>query len=217
MQHTVLCSRLRAFALGLLSVVLLAGLSTAPLLAQSPQGQTADEILRMLKERDQQIKSILRGSSDYTQEQREKLKTLINGVLDFRAMGRTALGPFWEDLSEEQRSEFLTVFQDVVRAQSLADLEVYNSKVTYDAVNVEGDSAFVRTTTEYQETSTPVEYVLKRTDDTWLAEDIIIDDVSTAESYARSYQTFMRKRGFDALMKVLRKKRDEATSKNQSE
>lgn len=221
MPYTAFLPRLRALVLGLATLLL--GVSAAPTYIAPAYGQSAQneqaaqEIRQMLKERDQQIKSILRGSSDYTQAQREKLKTLINGVLDFRAMGKTALGPFWSDLSEAQRTEFLTVFQDVVRAQSLADLEVYNSRVTYDAITVEGDSAHVRTTTEYQGTSTPVEYVLKREGDTWLAEDIIIDHVSTAESYARSYQTFMRKRGFDALMKVLRKKRDEITSKNQSE
>jgi len=216
MTYTGLRSRLRALVVGLAAAFLL-GLGAAPALGQSAQNDAAAEIEQMLKERDQQIKSILRGSTDYTQEQREELKTLINGVIDFRAMAQTALGPFWSDLSSDQRSEFLSVFRDVVRAQSLADLEVYNSKVTYGAIAVENDSAFVRTTTAYQGTSTPVEYVLKRKDDAWLAEDIIIDDVSTAESYARSYQTFMRKRGFDALMKVLQKKRDEAMAKNQSD
>ncbi len=216
MTYTGLRSRLRTLVLGLVAVFLL-GLGATPVLGQRAQNDTAAEIEQMLKERDQQIKSILRGSTDYTQQQREELKTLINGVLDFRAMAQTALGPFWGDLSSDQRSEFLSVFRDVVRAQSLADLEVYNSRVTYDTITVEGDSAFVRTTTEYQGTSTPVEYVLKRKDDAWLAEDIIIDDVSTAESYARSYQTFLRKRGFDALMKVLQKKRDEAMAQNQSD
>jgi phospholipid transport system substrate-binding protein len=216
MTHTTRFASLRAALFGLIAAVLVVGAAVEPVRAQSASGE-ADQIRQMLNERDQEIKSILRGTSEYTQQQRAELKSLINGVLDFRAMGRTALGPFWDDLSDAQRSEFLTVFRDVVRTQSLSDLEVYNSKVTYNAISVEGDSAFVRTTTEYQGTSTPVEYVLHRTDGTWLAEDIIIDDVSTAESYARSYQTFMRKRGFDALMNVLRKKRDEGPSANQSE
>jgi len=36
--------------------------------------------------------------------------------------------------------------------------------------------------------------------------------VSTAESYARSFQTVVRKRGFEALMTSLRKKRNEVTT-----
>lgn len=216
MTYTTRFPRLPAALFSLVVAMLLLGATGTPAFSQSASNESA-QIRQMLEERDQEIKSILRGTSEYTQQQREDLKALINGVLDFRAMGRTALGPFWDDLSDAQRAEFLSVFQDVVRTQSLSDLEVYSSTVTYDAIRVDGDSAFVRTTTTYQGTSTPVEYVLHRTDSTWLAEDIIIDDVSTAESYARSYQTFMRKRGFDALMNVLRKKRDEAPSANQSE
>jgi phospholipid transport system substrate-binding protein len=91
---------------------------------------------------------------------------------------------------------------------------VYNSEVTYNTIDVSGDSAFVRTTTQYRGTSANVEYVLHRDDGTWLAEDIIVDEVSTAESYARSFQTVVRKRGFDALMDSLRKKREQIAARN---
>ena len=124
-------------------------------------------------------------------------------------MSRTALGPFWTDLAPAQREEFVTVFSDIVRAQSLSDLGVYRSKVTYDAITVEGDSARVVTTTIYKDTPTEVEYVMSRAEDgSWDVDDIVLDDVSTAEGYARSFQTVMRKKGFDALMNSLRKKRD---------
>ena len=166
----------------------------------------------MLEARDQQIKDILEGREDYTAEQRTELKALINGVIDFAVMGQRALGPHWEDLSAEQQEEFVAVFRDVVRAQSMSDLGVYNSKVTYDQIDVHGDSAFVRTRTKYEGRTTPVEYVLQRREEEWRAEDIIVDGVSTAEGYARSFQTVVQQRGFETLMKSLRKKRDEVTA-----
>ncbi len=179
------------------------------------QGQdTEQEIRAMLEQRDQQIKSILQGDTSFTEEQREELMTLINGLIDFEAMGRQALGPFWNDLTEAQRAEFVEVFRDIVRSQSLADLEVYNSEVTYDAITVEGDSAYVVTTTTYQGTSANVEYDLAFKDSTWVAEDIIVDGVSTAQGYARSFQTIIRQRGFDALMDSLRKKREQIAAQN---
>ena len=206
MTHTV---RLSRFLFGLV-VFLLALFTAAPAHAQTPE----QEIRQMLEQRDQQIKSILQGDTTFTDQQREELKTLINGLIDFEAMGRQALGPFWNDLTEEQRAEFVDVFRDIVRSQSLADLEVYNSKVTYDEITVEGDSAYVVTTTSYQGTSANVEYDLARQDTTWLAEDIIVDDVSTTQSYARSFQTVIRKRGFDALMESLRNKREQVMARN---
>lgn len=195
---------------GFFVVVLTFGLVAVPgeaLAQQSTQG----EIRTMLEERDQEIKSILSGSSDYSQAQRERLKQLINGVLDFHAMAETALGPHWDTLSTDRREEFVGVFRDVVSAQSMSDLGVYNSKVTFDQISVQGDSAYVRTVTQYEGTETPVEYVLERRDGEWKAEDIIVDEVSTADGYARSFQSVMRKRGFDALMKALEKKRKEVS------
>ncbi len=217
MTFALLC-RSRSLSAGLLALFLLPFLGTTPAPAQGQQSSPAStqaEIRQMLEERDQEIKSILSGSEDYTEAQRARLKELINGVIDFRVMGQTALGSHWEDLSAEQREEFVAVFQDVVRAQSMSDLDVYNSQVTFDQITVQGDSAYVRTMTEYEGTRTPVEYILKRRDDAWKAEDIVVDEVSTAEGYARSFQTVVRKRGFDALMKSLRKKREE-TARSQS-
>ncbi|MEF8816245.1 MAG: ABC transporter substrate-binding protein [Salinibacter sp.] len=194
----------------LAAILLLSG-SIAPAWGQGKDA-TAAEIRQMLENRDQQIKSILGGSDDYTAEQRAQLKELVNGVIDFRVMGERALGPHWEDLGDDQRDEFVSVFREVVRAQSMSDLGVYNSAVTYDQIDVQGDSAFVRTQTKYEGRTTPVEYVLERREDEWRAEDIIIDGVSTVEGYARSFQTVVRKRGFESLMKSLRKKRDQVTA-----
>ncbi len=207
-------TRFRVVFIGFLSILLTLG-GAAPTWAQSQS--TEAEIRQMLEERDQEIKSILSGGSNYTPQQRERLRELIGGVIDFRAMGQTALGPHWDELSEEQRQEFIEVFRDVVQAQSMSDLEVYNSRVTFDQIDVQGDSAFVRTFTQYEGTRTPVDYVLTYRDGQWLAEDIIVDNVSTAEGYARSFQTVIRKRGFDALMESLRKKRQEIMSQNQQE
>ncbi|MFP4227511.1 MAG: phospholipid-binding protein MlaC [Salinivenus sp.] len=199
----------RPLLFGVFLAVLGLSVAAAPVEAQDASASTEDEIQQMLEERDQEIKSILKGGGDYTPEQRERLKELISGVIDFRIMAQTALGSHWDTLSTARRDTFVTVFRDVVRAQSMSDLDVYNSRVTFDQISVQGDSAFVRTTTEYEGSRTPVEYVLERREDEWRAEDIIVDEVSTAEGYARSFQSVIRKRGFDALMTSLERKRAE--------
>ncbi|MCS3677469.1 phospholipid transport system substrate-binding protein [Salinibacter ruber] len=208
-------TRLRR-SLSVLFTALLLLSGGAPTAFGQGESATAAEIRQMLEQRDQEIKSILGETDDYTAEQRAQLKELVNGVIDFRVMGQRALGPRWEDLGEDQRDEFVSVFREVVRAQSMGDLGVYNSAVTYDQIDVQRDSAFVRTQTTYEGRTTAVEYVLERREDEWRAEDIIIDGVSTVEGYARSFQTVVRKRGFDSLMKSLRKKRDEVTDTSET-
>ena len=214
-MNATLMTRFRLFVSALLAAVLLLSVGAAPAWAQG-ESATAAEIRQILEERDQEIKSILSGTDDYTAEQRQQLKELINGLIDFRVMSRQVLGSHWEDLSTEQRDEFVSVFQDVVRAQSLSDLGVYNSKVTYDQIEVHGDSAFVRTTTAYEDRTTPVNYVLTRREGEWRAEDIVVDGVGTVEPYANSFRPVINQRGFDTLIRSLRKKRKEIMAKNES-
>lgn len=190
----------------LASLFLLTGLllgSSLPVQAQS--NAEAQTLQQLLEARDRQIKALL-NAGPLTPERREQLKDLINGVVDFETMGRLALGPFWSTLTPEQRREFIEVFSDIVREQSLSDLDIYRARVRYDYVEVQGDSARVTTTVTYKETPTQVVYLFTRRDGQWKAYDILIDEVSTVKGYARSFQGVIRKRGFEALMNSLRKK-----------
>ncbi len=171
------------------------------------QSDEAANIRQMLESRDAEIKTLL-GDGTLGDAQRDKLMDVVNGVIDFEAMGQAALGKHWSDLSEEQRSEFVEVFSDIVRRQSVADLDVYRSKVAYTEIAVEGSKATVETITTYKEADTPVVYEMHNVHDEWLVTDIVLNDVSTAGGYARSFQGLVRKRGFDTLMEKLRARRE---------
>ena len=198
----------RAWSL-LLAGLLMTGLFAVPTQAQQNREQ---EIRTLLEQRDRELKSLLGTQQTFTAAQREELKNLINGVIDFEAMGRAALGPHWDTLTPQQRSEFTEVFSEVVRAQSLSDLDIYRTQVTYDGITVHGDSAHVVTSVTYKDVPTRVEYALGYRGGTWRVDDIILDGVSTTGGYARSFQTVIRKRGFDALMSSLHKKLDQVQS-----
>lgn len=167
---------LAALALGLVTMI--------PVMAQTSAG----DIQSMLETRDDEIKSILGTTEDVSDDAKEELKELINGVIDFRAMGQQALGEHWDGLSEDQQIEFVDVFATIVRSQSLADLDVYRSTVTYDDVVVDGTSASAVTTTTYNDVPTEVVYDMHLTGSDWKVTDIVLDEVSTAGGYARSFQ-----------------------------
>ncbi len=180
--------------------------------AKAQDSDTAREIKQLLEQRDREIKNVLGSNKTITDAQREKLKEVINQGIDFEAMGRRALGEFWTNVTNAQRTQFVHVFTEIVRAQSLSNLDVYRSKVTYKDVDVNGTSATVLTTTVYKDVPTEVSYVMGLKEGEWMVQDIILDDVSTAEGYARSFQTVIRKRGFDALMTSLNKKLEKMNS-----
>lgn len=198
--------KLTLFVLAFLFVLPAAG---ASVFAQQDE---AAKIREMFEERDREIKSILSGQETLTEKERTRLKKVINQNIDFSAMGRAALGPLWSDLSQQQQQTFLDTFSEIVRTRSLANLEIYRAEVTYQDVTVEGDSARVSTTTTYDDVKTPVAYVLAKENGSWRVVDIVLDDISTVDSYARSFQTVIRKRGFDALMESLEKKLAEMKS-----
>ena len=191
------------FAFLVAALVFSSGFYATPAHAQQNH---KDVIIKMLKNRDAEIKSILGDESEFSDAQRDKLKNLINGAIDFEKMGQDALGAQWEKLTPEQHAEFVKVFSEIVRGRSLADLEIYRLDVAYDDVKVEGENARVLTTTVYKDQPMQVEYAMGLRNDAWRVDDIILDGVSTTDGYARSFHTYVRKRGFDALMANLHKR-----------
>ena len=163
-------------------------------------------ILEMLKQRDKEIKTLIGDKQEFSDSQKEELQNLINGVIDFEQMGKDALGKEWDTITPEQQAEFVKVFSEIVKGRSLSDLEIYRLQVEYEQVEVEGTEARVQTSTVYKEQPMLVEYDMGYRGDEWRVDDIILDGVSTTEGYARSFQTYIRKRGFDALMQNLNKR-----------
>ncbi|MCY3614568.1 MAG: ABC transporter substrate-binding protein [Bacteroidetes bacterium] len=163
------------------------------------------EVRTLIVQRDRDIKAAVRAMEN-DPSQREVARSLINDRIDFEEMGRLALGRYYEDLSSEERLDFIETFGGIVRAQSLGDLSVYEAPVTIKSVTVTGEKASVSTTSRVREADLDVVYQLHRKDGVWWLYDIIIDDVGTVEGYSVSFQTFLRKRGFEAFMQSLRKR-----------
>tara|TARA_Y100001935_G_scaffold251458_1_gene253438 strand:- start:72891 stop:73505 length:615 start_codon:yes stop_codon:yes gene_type:complete len=183
-------------------IIVSALFSTAASAQHSPT-----EIKSLLTERDQEIKTLLGPEgTEYTDQQREELKEIINGVIDFDAMAKTALEETYDTISADTRTEFVDLFSTIIRDQSLTKLEIYRAKITYNDISIDGDKALVKTTAELDEVRTPVDYRMRYDGEEWVITDMSIDDVYTAESYNNQFQRIIAKRGFDALMKSLRKR-----------
>ena len=166
-----------------------------------------EEIINLLDQRDQQIKELLgpRGTT-YTEEQRQELTEIINDIIDYRVMARTALQETYDTISKEERDRFVDLFSTIIRQQSLSQLDIYRAEVVYNDIAVTEDSAMVETTANLDNVRTPVFYEMERRGEDWVITDMAIDNVWTAESYRRSFQNQIRRRGFDGLMAGLEKR-----------
>ncbi len=175
--------------------------------------QTAEqEIKSLLEQRDEQVKDLLGPEgTEYTDEQRAKLKEIINGIIDFQDMAKYALEDTYDTLSTDLQTEFVELFATIVRDQSLNKLDIYRAKVTYNSIEVEGGKATVKTYAELDEVRTPVDYTMEKENGEWVIKDLILDEVSTADSYNRQFQRIIDRKGFDSLMNTLRKRAGRAS------
>ncbi len=169
------------------------------------------EIRTILENRDNQIKELIGPEgTDYTDEQREELRDIINDMIDYRKMAQHALGDKYQELSREEREEFVDLFSSIIRDQSLQQLDIYRAEVIYDEIAVDGTDAMVKTTAILGDKRIPIHYRLVKSDEEWVITDLSIDEAWTAESYRRSFQNIIRRRGYDALIDNLRKRAEQA-------
>ncbi len=178
-------------------IVVAATVIVLPVRAQNPEA----EVLAFLQKRDMEIKAAVgEMSADATVDTRDAVAELINARIDFGEMGRRALGPHANDLSEEELERFINTFAAIVRSQALGDLSVYQAEIAYKDISVTGDEASAHTSAVMKDVTLPVKYLLLREDNNWWLYDIVIDGVSTIDGYAVSFRSFIRKRGFDTFM-----------------
>lgn len=174
---------------------------------------SSDEIRKMLQDRDEEIKELLGPSGrEYTQNQRDQLKDIINDIINYQAMAEFALGNTYQQISADQQNEFVSLFATIIRDNSLNRLDIYRADVTYEEITVNDNQAIVKTIAELDNVRTPVGYNLERKGNQWMIVDMTIDDVSTAESYNRQFQSIIRQRGFDALLGSLRRRAARVTT-----
>jgi phospholipid transport system substrate-binding protein len=172
-------------------------LALLALFIAAPASAQSGEIEQMLRERDAEIKAIL-GDGAPSGAQRDRLRAVVNDVIDFEAMAKGALGPYWDDLTAAQRAEFVEAFGGVVRAQSLADLDLYRARVTYGDVDIDGTTAVAHTMARSGDVDAAVIYDLAKKNGEWFVTDIRIDGTSTVGGYANSFQRVMKRQGVEA-------------------
>lgn len=174
-------------------------------IAQDTQAET--EIKVLLEERDEEIKELMGPEgTEYSEEQRNELKEIINGIIDFEAMAAATLEETYDTISVELREEFVELFSTIVRDNSLNKLDIYRADVRYESIQAENGTARVETLAQLDDVRTPVYYTMVKEEGTWYITDIIIDDVSTSGSYNRQFQRIITRKGFDSLMESLRKR-----------
>jgi len=159
----------------------------------------------VVRERNEAVERILDAVGDsIVDEERQELKDVINGLIDFRELSRRALRDHWEARTPEEQDDFVDVFRSLVRNSSVRKLEVYEAdSVTYDPASIQDGQARVLTVAHDDGTAIEVEYLMHRVDGEWLAYDVIIDGSSTLRTYQDSFQREIEATSYEAMYQRL--------------
>jgi len=156
------------------------------------------------------ITDILEGRVDPTVEgqsgKAEAIKNLIEANFDQVEMARGALGETWDDLTNQERDEFLTLFKALF-------LESYTKLVLNflkrEQLEITGESdvdgrKVVLTRIRRRDDVIPVSYYLQKEDERRLIVEVDIDGVGIVHNYNRAFGKVIRKTSFADLIEKMR-------------
>lgn len=160
--------------------------------------QKSDEIIRV-------INTAPNRTARLTQ-----LRSTVRTTLDFGLLAERSLGEHWTSLTPVQKTEFTNTLRDVIEqsySEKLGDQRLEPG--SYSVVFVGEAERRGRHTVEGQVKSGGKDYhVLVRLQRSaagdWQLYDIVTDDISLTEVYAESFDTIIRRHGYDELLRRLK-------------
>ena len=189
-----------AIRISALLLVAVAALRPGPAAAQSGPAE-------VVRSRNQLVQQILRAhpTDSVKGPDRERLKEVINGLMDFEELSRRALGRNWDARTEAQKTEFVSVFRELVRASSVRKLGVHRAdSISYRPAQISGVQATVTTVAWKDRRSAEIVYQMHRVGGEWKAWDVIIDGSSTMRTYRDSFTKEINSSSFDAMFAKLK-------------
>ncbi len=179
------------------------GLAAVPGYAGMPTDamkSTIDEVLRIV--RDKELKQ-----TEKTDERRKLLEKVVAARFDYTEMSRRALGAPWNQLTDQQKQEFVDLFRTLLTNSYADKIETYSGEgVQYLNERTEKEYAEVRTKVLSGKTEIPLDYRLINKGDDWRVYDVVVDGVSLVNNYRGQFTKILRASSYSDLVDQLRKK-----------
>lgn len=192
-----------------LAAVVLTGLVADRVQAGEPteaMRATIDEVLKILA--DKELKQPPKAN-----ERRQLLEKVVGERFDYQEMSRRSLGAQWNNLSDKEKQEFVSLFQTLLVNTYADKVESYSGDgVQYVNERTEKDYAEVRTKVLTGKTEIPLDYRLLNKGSAWRVYDVVVDGVSLVNNYRGQFTKILRTSSYADLVDQLRKKSDKIKS-----
>jgi phospholipid transport system substrate-binding protein len=184
----------------------------APLssLATPPDGPMAT-----LKLKNGEVDKLLRqhpdkGSPAET-KQKEQIRELAAGLLDYEELSKRALASHWDELSAAQHKEFVATLRELIERNYTKQLRSnLDYQVQYKKEDIDGDDATVATIvkvkTAGKASDAEIVYKLRKSPAGWHVWDIITDESSLVRSYKSEFNKIITEKSYDELIRKMKSK-----------
>jgi phospholipid transport system substrate-binding protein len=167
---------------------------------------TIDEVLRILANKE--LKQPSKAN-----ERRQLLEKVVAERFDYQEMSRRSLGASWNNLSDKEKQEFVSLFQTLLVNTYADKIESYTGDgVQYVNERNEKDYAEVRTKVLTGKTDIPLDYRLLHKGSDWRVYDVVVDGVSLVNNYRGQFTKILRNSSYADLVDQLRKKSEKIKS-----
>jgi phospholipid transport system substrate-binding protein len=147
----------------------------------------------------------LRGEAK-TQERRQAIRAITDGVFDWTEMARRALGRHWNARTPAEQQEFVGLFRDLIERAYIAKIEKYRGeKLAYAGERSDGDQAMVRTRVETKPgQEVGIDYRMSRQGSRWMVIDVLVENISLVGNYRSQFDDVIKTSSFEELVKRIR-------------
>jgi len=187
--------------LALLALISLLTLA-APAAAAAPQ--------EVVKEVIDQVLGILNNPAYAGPAQKERrhqlVRELVDRHFDYREMSKRSLGAAWNNLSNAQRDDFVSLFAELLEDSYAGKIERYvqHLRIDYTGQNVEEGYAEVRTVVVQPNDRFPITYRLENASGDWMVYDVVIDGVGMVSNYRSQFARVINQSSYNGLVERLR-------------
>lgn len=197
---------IRSLALTFL-VLISSGLSAQQADFSTPMGR--------VKYTTDQVISILKDESLSRDARWDKIAALIYEGFDFRSMSQSVLSTHWQRATEDERKKFTEFFSQYIEATYRDKIEAYtDQQIIYKDEVVRGDRGVVETVIMAGGTEIPVNYKLKKNENSWYAYDVVVEGVSLVSNYRSTFAAIVKNEGMQGLLSDIQRRIEKYKQEN---
>ena len=175
--------------------------------AESPSKTPATDFLKLKIAEVMKLAAVPTPNARRKAELDAKLLKIIKPLMDFSTMSRQSLGKHWAARTPAERARFIALFQELVFHSYMKKIRSARSgyKLEYEDESPRANKGAVVEAISITESSeTELRFVLKSDGrGGYIAEDIVIEEVSLVQNYREQFNRIITKSGFKALLEKM--------------